>query len=428
MNAGARPGRRIAGRLRKGAPPLGLARKALLLTGISVALMAFGASAASASAQEYGFGANAYGTQAFVGKTIESGRSAAVGLGCTSSVGITHTNTALSVSVPGVLSTGTIDTSAASSTTPTGVESTGSATTQTVSLLGGLISASAIDSESTTSYNTTTGTFSVSPAGTSFVGLTVNGVPMTETPPANDKISLPGVGYVIFNQQTSHIGTTSASMTVVGIHVVVTATTPLAPTGTQIYVSSANSSLTGPVTGLLNGLAFGSSARLGKTITAGESFPQGLGCLGTGGVTKTNSGLSVSVPGVISTGTITDTAEGTVKEVSGETTSTVQNVNLLGGAITASVVTADVTANGNPPTLGDNSSLVGLTVNGVPMSGTPPANTKLSLPGIGTLWLHRVIKTASSINVIMIQVAVTDKSNPLVGTTIDVGYARVGVS
>jgi len=36
-----------------------------------------------------------------------------------------------------------------------------------------------------------------------------------------------------------------------------------------------------------------------------------------------------------------------------------------------------------------------------------PANTKVPLPGIGTLWLHRVVQTGSSIRVIMIQLDVT---------------------
>jgi hypothetical protein len=35
------------------------------------------------------------------------------------------------------------------------------------------------------------------------------------------------------------------------------------------------------------------------------------------------------------------------------------------------------------------------------------------LSGIGTLWLHRVVQTASGIRVIMIQLDVTVPSNPL---------------
>src|SRR5439155_514142 len=82
--------------------------------------------------------------------------------------------------------------------------------------------------------------------GTQFTGLSVAGVPVGGTQAPNTKITLPGVGYVVLNQQTSSIGAVSANMTVIGIHVVVTITTPLADAGTQIYVGYATSSLGGP--------------------------------------------------------------------------------------------------------------------------------------------------------------------------------------
>ena len=57
-------------------------------------------------------------------------------------------------------------------------------------------------------------------------------------------------------------------------------------------------------------------------------------------------------------------------------------------------------------------------------------NTKVSLAGLGTLWLHRQIKTANKITVIMVQLVVTVPSNPLglaVGTTVNVAYASVSI-
>ena len=58
-------------------------------------------------------------------------------------------------------------------------------------------------------------------------------------------------------------------------------------------------------------------------------------CLGTGGVPTSNTGAGVTVPGVLSSGTITDTANGIVSpaQVFGETSSTVQNLNLLSGEV-----------------------------------------------------------------------------------------------
>jgi hypothetical protein len=389
---------------------------------------------ALAKTLETGFQASAYGTEVNVGSTVESGRSALSILGCVSQTGLANTNTAASVSLPPVLTSGTIDTRAASETTGTGAAATGSSVVQAVSLLGGLVSATALTSVSTTSRNTTTGVFSVSATGTTFAGLRVAGVPVTGTPAPNTRIGLPGVGYVVLNEQDSRAGAASASLTVTAIHVVVTVTTPLAVAGTQLVVSSASSSLGGPVAGLLSGLAYGASAHVGSTIVAGELFPQPLACLGTGGTARTNAAASVTIPGILGTGTVTDTAEGIADAttVSGEVTSTVQNLDLLSGLVTATVIKAGATASGNPPTLGDDSSFLGLSVAGHPEIGdNVPANTRVSLAGIGTLWLHRVIQAAGGTEVIMVQLVVTAPGNPLgltTGTVVNVASARIGVS
>jgi hypothetical protein len=413
-----------------------LTRKALLFSGVALAALSFGLTTASASASAPGFSfqASAWGSQVRVGNVLKSGRSALTILGCTSAIGVTHSNTAAGVHIPKALSTGTINTTAASETTKTGVAATSSAATEHVSLLGGVVKATAIKSVSTTSHNTSTGAFKTSAAGTHFVKLVIGGKAIAGTPPANTKITLPGIGFVVLNKQTSHIGGRSAGMSVIAIHLVVTVGSKNAKLGTQVNVSVAHSALIGPVEGVLNGLAFGSSARIGGTVRAGRSFPQYMPCHGTGGKTRKNMGVRANIPGVLKSGTITDTANGTVSstQVSGETSSTIQQVSLLSGVITASVVKADVTANGKPPTLGDNSSFIGLHVVGHPaISDNVPVNTKLGLPGIGTLWLHKQVKTANGIKVIMIQLVIGSKNNPAglpQGAKVNVGYAHVGVS
>ncbi len=100
--------------------------------------------------------------------------------------------------------------------------------------------------------------------------------------------------------------------------------------------------------------------------------------------------------------------------------------------VTATAVKADVTAAGNPPKLGDMSSFTGLQVAGQPGIGDSiPPNTKVPLPGIGTLWLHKVVQTGTSIRVIMVQLDVTVPSNPLgltPGTVVNIASAQVGVN
>jgi hypothetical protein len=385
------------------------------------------------AANEMSFAASAFGTEVNLASTIESGRSALSAVGCTSVAGITHTNSVTSVGVPGLLTSGTVTTSAESEDITGGVASSSTATTEGASLLGGLVAATTIQSVSTTARDSATHKYSTSAAGTEFLGLTVAGVPISGTPAPNTKLTLPGVGYVELNQQTSTVHSGSARLTVIGIHVVVTLSTPLAPVGTQIIVSEAQSSLGGPVHGLLSGLAYGAHANVANTIIAGEEFPQPLGCLGTGGATRTNTGVAVTIPGILTTGTVADTAEGVDnhKVVSGEVTSTVQGLNLLAGTVTATAVESDVTASGRPPALGNNSTFLGLSVAGFPGIGDDVApNTKLTLAGLGTLWLNRQIKTANKITVIAIQLVVKVPGNPLglaLGTKVNVAYAAVGV-
>lgn len=389
---------------------------------------------AFAKALETGYQGTAYGTQVNLDSTVQSGRSALAVLGCVAQAGVSHTNTVADVNAPPALTSGTVDTSVASQSTSAALASASSATVQSVSLLSGLVSADAVTSASTTSKNKSTGAFGVSAAGTQFTNLTVAGVPVGGTPAPNTKLTLPGVGYVVLNQQTSHVGTGSAGLTVIGLHVVVTITTPVAQAGTQIEVSFASSSLGGPVRGLLTGVGYGASAHVGGNIIAGEEFPQPMPCLGTHGSTLTNSAASAGIPGVLTSGTVTDTAEGTTgaKRVNGQVTATIQNLNLAGGMVTATAVKADVTAAGNPPKLGDVSSFTGLQVAGQPGIGDSiPPNTKVPLSGIGTLWLHKVVQTGTSIRVIMVQLDVTVPSNPLgltPGTVVNIASAQVGVN
>jgi hypothetical protein len=389
---------------------------------------------AAAKATENGYLGSAYGSLVQVGSTVRSGRSALATLGCTASVGVTHTNTAASADAAPLLNTGTIDTSVASEATSTGVATTSSTTIQSVSVLGGLVSATGVKSVSTTSRNTQTGAYSTSAAGTQFATLSIAGLPVSVTPAPNTKINLLGVGYVVLNQQTSTIGDQHAALRVIALHVYVTLSTPLAPIGTQITVSLASSGLGGPAVGLLDGLAYGAHANVANTIIAGNLFPESLSCLGTNGSTKTNSGVALEIPGILSSGTVTDTVEGTAshKQASATVSSTIEGLNLLAGTVEATAIHADVTATGNPPAYTDSSDFLGLTVAGFPVIGDNVApNTKLTLAGIGTLWLHRQIKYAHKIVVIMVQVIVTVPSNPLglsLGTTINVGYAQAGIA
>jgi hypothetical protein len=81
--------------------------------------------------------------------------------------------------------------------------------------------------------------------------------------------------------------------------------------------------------------------------------------------------------------------------------------------------------------LSDTGSLfVGLAVAGHPEVGANPApNTRVSLAGLGTLWLHRIIQTSTSIQVRMVELVV-DAENTYglpVGADVRLAVADVGV-
>jgi hypothetical protein len=415
-----------------------MSRKTHVLTlAVAAGLAAFTLSAAApavaqTAGSETGFLGTAYGTSVKVAGTVRSGRSALSTLDCTSTPGVSHTNTVTTVSVPPLLTTGTIDTSVASEATPSGPASVSSASTEGARALGGLVKATAVKSVSTTN-EPTPGTFGTSAAGTKFLGLVVAGVAISGTPGPNTKIHLAGIGYVILNQQVTTMTKAGASLTVIGIHVVVTKSSKSAKAGTQIVVSSAMSGLGGPVSGLLDGLAYGARANVGTTVIAGEEFPQPLSCLGSSGKTKTNQGAGVSIPGILTSGTVTDSVKGTdtATTASAKASSTVQGLNLLSRTVHATVIKAAVSASGSPPTFGDTSKFVDLTVAGHPGIGAHVApNTKVTLAGLGTLWLHRQIKTKTKITVIMVQLVVTVSGNPeglKPGTTVNVAYAQASV-
>jgi hypothetical protein len=406
----------------------------LALAGVASPAGASAAGARDSVASGFTYTGDAYGTYAFVGQTVTLGKSAVVALGaCSTQVGVHKTNTIAFVSGDPLVSTGAIDTSADTLSISGGTEAMTSATVHEASALAGLITAEELVSVSSTSHDASG--FHVSAAGTTAVNLVVAGIPIIGTPAPNTRINLLGFGYVILNEQISHVSANAASLTVNMLHVHITVANPLGiAVGTNIIVAHAKSGMSSfTSSGTLDGFAFGTRAELAGVLLSGETAKVTIPCLGTNGQTITNSVASVNAPPFFTAGAVTDTATGTLGSTSvAHTTSTIAGTNLVSGTATADVITADVQASitGTTVTFSDNSSFVNLVVFGHPeLSGNPPPNTKVMLAGLGTLWLHRVIQTPNSIEVRMIELIVT-QSNPfgiLVGTDIRVGDAEASV-
>jgi hypothetical protein len=130
--------------------------------------------------------------------------------------------------------------------------------------------------------------------------------------------------------------------------------------------------------------------------------------------------------------TIDDTARGTVTTTaaSGEMTSTVQSAYVLSSLVHATGIKADAHAatNGSTHSLSDaGSHFATLSVSGFPhINAQIAANTQRAIAGVGTLYLHRVLRTGNSIEVRMIELVLTKSVNGLpIGTDLRVGVAEV---
>jgi len=395
--------------------------------------MFLGGFALAADPKTTAFSAGAYGTYAFVGSTISTAKTAPVdiGGGCgTTRIGASVNGTVGSVTDPPLVMTGVVNTAASDN----GTSSAASADVHQMNLLAGLITADEVKAVSTTSE--VGSAIQSSAAGSNFVSLVVAGSSVSGTPAPNTSIPLAGIGHVVLNEQITSATSSSAHLTVNMIHVYVTLANLLAiPTGTQIIVSSAHSGLTvagGP--GILDGTAYGTEI-VGKLLRSSPTAQASVPCLGTDGTVITNTQVGVNLPPALTSGTIQDTAEGDITPAlaNSQTTSTIKALNLASGTVTAGAIVADASASTPDETnfaFSDSSSFVSLKVAGHPeITDNVPPNTQVSLAGLGTLWLHRVITTSNHIQIIMLELQV-DQSNALglpLGTDVRVGEASASL-
>ena len=146
----------------------------------------------------------------------------------------------------------------------------------------------------------------------------------------------------------------------------------------------------------VSGEAFGVSATVTSALgtVAVPKTPDVV--LPSGGGMVANEVLGVSVPGTVTSDTLSVTTTGAIgaNTASAQSTATAENVDIAGGLVRAQVVVAisSSTANGTTATSNaDGSTLVGLVVNGVPQNVSPPPNTMIDIPGVGTVFLNEQI-------------------------------------
>ena len=374
--------------------------------------------------------ASAYGTYAFVGSTVTIGKTAPVGVGpgCgTPQTGLTASATAGSLNAPPRAVTGSVNTSASTALNTV----TASSDVHTVNLLAGMIVGGEVKAVSTT-FKDNTG-FHVSATGSKLVGLVVSGMPINSVPAPNTTMQLAGFGHVVLNEQIVSGTATTKKLTVNMIHVYVTQSNVLGiAVGTQIVVADAASGLTqinGPAS--LDGTAYGTQVT-GTLIQSSPTAPASVGCQGNS--LTSNTQVGVSVPNVLSSGSIFDTAQGSVtaSQSSAQTTASIQNANLLNGIIKAGTINAQAnasTTNGVAFHFSTSGSFVNLSVSGHPeITASVSANTQVTLAGIGTLYLKREIQGANNIQIRMIELVLTSSYRGLpTGTHVYVGVASASL-
>lgn len=200
------------------------------------------------------------------------------------------------------------------------------------------------------------------------------------------------------------------------IHVYVTVANVLGvKVGTQIIVANAASGIeevSGPAA--LDGFAYGAYVSAKPLVQLGPVAEVSLSCMGDDDATQTVTVASVNVPTILSSATITDTVQGDAitDDSHSKSTSTTQNANLLGGLLTASLIKDEAdasTTEGINFNFSSSGSFVNLVVHGHPeIHDNVAPNTTVSIAGLGTLYLHRVIQTNNSIEVRMVELVVNE--------------------
>jgi len=194
------------------------------------------------TASPYAEGASAYSllAQGYAGNIdLSSGPWASAAVSCR--VG-SSSNRLASASTPvGVLGTmlNNVDTTDAS----TNGSAQATSNTASVNLLKGLITASAIVTSA--KVNRTASSFTRS-GSAQFVSLKIGGTSIAASPPANTRINLSGLGYVIVNEEVGSTTATSGIEEVTGLLVVVTTSnTYNLPVGAKIAVAHAHAQIIG---------------------------------------------------------------------------------------------------------------------------------------------------------------------------------------
>lgn len=167
--------------------------------------------------------------------------------------------------------------------------------------------------------------------------------------------------------------------------------------------------------------AFGTRIMVGTLVTSDKTAPVNLACTAQPTSQRSNNVLGVDLSPAGQTGLVETTAEALTLAggtTAARSTSTVHDVILLGGLITADEVTAvsetQLSSSGSFSVNAVGSGFVNLIVNGQAVSANVAPNTQITLPGFGYVILNKqkskVTSTYGDLTVTMIEVVITQSN------------------
>lgn len=390
------------------------------------------APAVSAAVAEVGFQSSAFGTYVTaLDATIRSGATSTSSITCTTTTGLTRTNTVATVNLPVVGSVGAVSTKVTTEGTGDTRSTTSESKTAGVNLLGGAIVADAVHVKSgaTSVAGVNSGTNS-----TTFAGLNILGRAFSADVPANTRVNLDvggtRVGVVILNMQTRTMRNGLFNSSTRGITITLLAGNPYGlPGSTSIYIGGTNAAVSTPRTARSGGHGFGVTATaLNGTALVGRQPSVGVPCFG--GV-ATGTLATITRDPLISTGTtkVTTSSSGNATTATSKVVTEIAAPRILGGLISADALVAEAqttrTATGFTGTA-DRSRFVGLKVLGLPLvTDNVKPNTTLDVPGLGSVTFHKVVRSARGIQVIMLEIKLSESIAGLpTGTVVQVAGAN----
>lgn len=366
--------------------------------------------------------------------SFRSGPTAYTTIACTTQPGLTRSNRLVSTSIP-ALRTGVTTTGARSLATSTSRTAEGTTAVAGLDLLGGAITASAITTRTTstvTSAGTATGT-----NASSLVGLKINGKGINASVPPNTTLSISvgglPLGKVVINEQRKAVVDGLVRGYTRALSVTITSPNRFAlPIGTEIVVGQSAAFLGSSARGYTAGEGYGAKATLlNGAVKSGPVSFRPVPCItGTGQANVASAGL----PNLVSTGVVdTKTSSVSGSTLKSSVTNTVAGASLL-NLISATAVKAETSTTRptrtSPVTTTDTSRFVGLRIAGLPaINDSVKPNTTLKLPGIGTVTLHRVVKSPKGIRVTMVHVVLANALGVLpTGSVIEIGVSETRVN